>query len=262
MGTDCTLQQGGTRDGSFPDEFTTPDLSPATDDEQEEAPATPSISSETVDASPIDEAEASTLISDHESVVPPSPQLSLRRTSTIRRKSTASRHDENQEKTPSASPLAPAKTPIEFDTIEDIISRLSPSQLVELKIAEERQLRKHALSATSRESLSSGSDVEVLTPASTPNGFTRRCSLEDPSRAFFRKFALYGKSKEQWHLENPYPYGVNPEIDQLQLFIFGISHRHFAPATCSLRPGTNLAPQYQCKDPNCDDKWRNESDHK
>ena len=187
-----------------------------------------------------------------------SPSRSLQRSRTIKRRPSSGRHSiisscnsTSETDTPSSN-----VSPI-LDAAEEFYSPLSSAQMIELDQAEESQ-RQRSISSASSGPPSGSIDIS---PYTDDEDAFLHADLEDPSRAFYRNFALYGKSKETWHLENPYLYGKRPDINQLQLYVLGISHGHFAETSCIFQ-ASGQGPYYKCRYPNCNETWRNEREHK
>ena len=144
-----------------------------------------------------------------------------------------------------------------LDSIEEWSLPLNSAEMVDLDQAEERRRRKSISSASS----GPPSDSIAVSPYTDDEDTAFRDDLEDPSRAWYRNYALYAKSKQTWHLENPYLYGKTPDINQLQLYLLGISHGHFAETSCVYQ-SLGQGPYYKCKYPNCNNTWKNEREHK
>jgi hypothetical protein len=193
-----------------------------------------------------------------ETLVPLTPQRFLKRSPTIKVKSSSSQLYSVPSSSESDGAGSSKGRRSMFDTIDSIAQRLSIPEFMDLKRAEMRQIRKRTVRLASRDS-SSGD--ETITSQTDTQGFTSRWDLEDPSRAFYRKYALYGKTKQEWHTENPFLYSTDPDINQLQLYLLGISHGHYARTTCVLLDGDS-AVKYQCKHPGCGESWRDEKEHK
>ena len=82
-----------------------------------------------------------------------------------------------------------------------------------------------------------------------------------PFESILSKYALYGKTKQEWHTEHPFLYSTDPDINQVQLYLPDISHGHYARSTCVLLDG-DLALKYQCKHHGSGESWRDEKEQK
>ena len=93
--------------------------------------------------------ERSRHVAGSDTFILPSPQPSLKRRSTVKRKSKICRQDGMPNGNQPAQSEPWAKIPVCFDTIDEIEHRLSQTQLAELKDFEERQLRELASESSS-----------------------------------------------------------------------------------------------------------------
>lgn len=103
----------------------------------------------------------------------------------------------------------------------------------------------------------------------------RTYSLEDPQRAP-SSIECAGNVNEAWYMENALLHGLDPNINQLQVYLLGIPKGHVPPAMdlpasyVVFLPGdrhgsSNASPKiarYRCRYPDCEVKWRDEDEHK
>ena len=103
----------------------------------------------------------------------------------------------------------------------------------------------------------------------------RTYSLEDPQRAP-SSIEGAGNVNEAWYMENALLHGLDPNINQLQVYLLGTPKGHVPPAmdlpasyvvflpgdrNGSSNASTKIA-RYRCRYPDCEVKWRDEDEHK
>lgn len=103
----------------------------------------------------------------------------------------------------------------------------------------------------------------------------RTYSLEDPLRTP-SSIEHAGDVNEAWYTENALLHGLDPNCDQLQIYLLGVPKRHIPPTMdvpasyVVFLPGdrdgassaSNKIARYRCRYPDCEVKWRDEDEHK
>ena len=121
----------------------------------------------------------------------------------------------------------------------------------------------------------SADDTDVDIPA--PLSINRRTySLEDPPSAP-SGHACIGSVNEDWYADNALLYGLDPNVNQLQVYLLGTTVKNVPPTMdmpasyVVFLPGhdqnepSNTSPtiaRYRCRYPQCEVKWRDEHEHK
>ena len=121
----------------------------------------------------------------------------------------------------------------------------------------------------------SADDADVDIPA--PLSINRRTySLEDPPSAP-SGHACIGSVDEDWFANNALLHGLDPNVNQLQVYLLGTTVKKIPPmmdmpaSYVVFLPGhdqnksSNTSPtiaRYRCRYPQCEVKWRDEDEHK
>lgn len=190
------------------------------------------------------------------------PSLSIRRTSAVRQKSTSTRHSYDGDSTyydvSNRSSVS--------GSIDDPDSRRGHPGLSALAWNDDPEFIRRTMSLP----ITAGGDVRDI-PA--PLNLKRRTySLEDPQRAS-TSIECAGNVNETWYMENALLHGLDPNINQLQVYLLGIPNGHVPPAMdlpasyVVFLPGdrNGSSPKiarYRCRYPDCEVKWRDEDEHK
>ena len=197
------------------------------------------------------------------------PSLALRRSSAVRRKSTSTRNSYEGNST--------------YYDVSDrsSISEQSSTRRAHLSLPVGNQLSQwhHGLRAVKR-TMSvpvavNANDADVDMPA--PLHISRRSySLEEPPRAT-SDYDCAGSVNEDWYVENAMLHGLDPNVNQLQVYLLGTKTKHIPPAMdvpasyVVFLPGgdrsgsSSTSPtiaRYRCRYPDCEVKWRDEVEHK
>lgn len=191
--------------------------------------------------------------------------LSLMRSSALRRKSTSGRSSYERD-----------------STYYDISDRSSISDSIDEEVARPGHLSlptrqwQHGQDSV-RRTMSvpipvRGNNQDVPAPLNIKR---RTYSLEDPQRTP-SSIEHAGDVNEAWYIENALLHGLDPNCDQLQVYLLGIPKRHIPPTMdvpasyVVFLPGdrdgassaSNKIARYRCRYPDCEVKWRDEDEHK
>ena len=193
------------------------------------------------------------------------PSLSVRRTSAVTRKSTSTRNSFDRDSTYyDVSNRSSVSGSIDHPDSH----RGYPSLLAPAWNDDQESIRR-----TMSVPITARGDVRDIPAPLNPK--RRTYSLEDPQRAP-SSIECAGNVNEAWYMENALLHGLDPNINQLQVYLLGIPKGQVPPAMdlpasyVVFLPGdrngsSNASPKiarYRCRYPDCEVKWRDEDEHK
>ena len=193
------------------------------------------------------------------------PSLSVRRTSAVTRKSTSTRNSFDRDSTYyDVSNRSSVSGSIDHPDAH----RGYPSLLAPAWNDDQESVRR-----TMSVPITARGDVRDIPAPLNPK--RRTYSLEDPQRAP-SSIECAGNVNEAWYMENALLHGLDPNINQLQVYLLGIPKGQVPPAMdlpasyVVFLPGdrngsSNASPKiarYRCRYPDCEVKWRDEDEHK
>lgn len=197
--------------------------------------------------------------------VTPRSSTSLRRSSALRRKSTSTRSSFERDSTYYD---ISGRSSISM-SMDEPVPRLSHLSLPTSQWQDDQDSIRRTMSVPSQVR---GKNQDVPAPLNIKR---RTYSLEDPQR-IPSSVEHVGNVNEAWYMDNALLHGLDPNCDQLQIYLLGIPKKQIPPTMdvpasyVVFLPGdrdgassaSNKIARYRCRYPDCEVKWRDEDEHK